>query len=681
MHNKKDDDKHLSIPTSPKSSTTPSTSSASTTSSTFILNKHLSTLRTKWSNYIRNFKFFTRLQAIYLSCTPPRIRRYILWFFIIVLFIMEIEDQYMIRLYISKRTTLLTSDQYKRSKNNLQLLSTDFHIGPINDLKSTLSHYPKLKVDIMDLSLSEACKHIQTCATKETLHVLQSGNPKHSLYFSYETRMEFFNVYRKAHFNYYTTYTSPNTQKPIPWYKDILSFVSRRGKLYSSIPDYFSADTVLARADAVICSHPVGMCELYMPFNISIILWATTRFEQAREDDVYRLEGLIKNIQAIGSKPYNSIVANNLYDVAYIEYFTGIKPIYIPSLCDYTGVKYAWPGAYPKSATDGTVGLPQSLFLIPVFGYRPGIQPTSMFHFLQPPNNILHGRHLPFRVQNIHEMYERRYEYSELVTDHPAVIHIPYQVSVMSFFEQYRMGIPIFVPSLQLLTRWQMRYLMVGEKGWKFFQKSLVSRHPNATSGNAHYRAGVPYWDPNDDDSYGAIAHWLNYADYYNFPHIILFDSWEELADKLESTDFRAVSEAMHEYSKYLEAYVISQWKKIFKRVRTSGNSRLTEEPYDPYHPFANYGTNNNTLLQEAIHGDKSLSTASISSTSTSPSLRHIQQKYKKINQKTNQDPSRLPWNKYYTNKLLYPDFPDDFEVDYYMRMNELYGENNWAKY
>lgn len=644
---------------------------------------------------------------------------------------MEVEDQYMIRKYILTRKELLASDAYKHSKSHIQLLSTDFHIGPINDLKTTLAKYPRLKIDILDLSLSEACKHVHTCANKSSLHVLQSGNPKHSLYFSYATRMEFFKVYRKAHFNYYTTYPSHNAvikqEKTRTWYSDILSFIGRNKKLYGSIPDYFSADTLLARSDAVICSHPVGMCELYMPFNISIILWATTRFEQGREDDEYRFSGLIKNVQAIGKKPYNSVIANNLYDVAYIEYFTGIKPLYIPSICDYTGAKYAWPGAFPKSATDGVAGMPRSLFSIPVFGYRPGVQPTSLFHFLQAPNNILHGRHLPFRLQNIHEMYTRRYEYSELVTDHPAVLYLPYQVSVMSFFEQYKMGIPIFVPSLQLLIRWQMRFLFVGEKGWKFNTKSVIPRHPNASSGYAHYRAGVPYWDPNDDDSYGAIAHWLSYSDYYNYPHVIYFDSWEELADKLESTDFRAVSEAMHEYSKYLEDYVIHQWKTVFKRIRTAGSSRRSEITFERYFPTLQLSTTSTvqnisdliTLLtnKRNEHGDSSLSTASV--TSSSPILRHHRPKHtpKTLTTSSSQPPitgsesgsqtdkfskslssstsppqsfqsssvsqptPRPPWNKHYTNKLLDPDYPDDVEVDYYMRMNAIYGEDNWEKY
>ena len=41
---------------------------------------------------------------------------------------------------------------------------------------------------------------------------------------------------------------------------------------------------------------------------------------------------------------------------------------------------------------------------------------------------------------------------------HPAAVVIPYQVSFMTFFELYRMNIPLFVPSPELLARWHVDY-------------------------------------------------------------------------------------------------------------------------------------------------------------------------------------------------------------------------------
>ena len=55
-----------------------------------------------------------------------------------------------------------------------------------------------------------------------------------------------------------------------------------------------------------------------------------------------------------------------------------------------------------------------------------------------------------------------RYEYTQLAS-HPAVIVVPYTKSTMTFFELYRMGLPIFVPSLALLVRWELqRHVLSG---------------------------------------------------------------------------------------------------------------------------------------------------------------------------------------------------------------------------
>lgn len=49
------------------------------------------------------------------------------------------------------------------------------------------------------------------------------------------------------------------------------------------------------------------------------------------------------------------------------------------------------------------------------------------------------------------------YKYEDLV-QYTAVVIIPYQCSIMSVFEYYRMGIPMIVPSLNLLTKWHMKW-------------------------------------------------------------------------------------------------------------------------------------------------------------------------------------------------------------------------------
>ena len=40
----------------------------------------------------------------------------------------------------------------------------------------------------------------------------------------------------------------------------------------------------------------------------------------------------------------------------------------------------------------------------------------------------------------------------------PTPEQVPYTKSVMSFFELYRMNVPLFAPSVELLVKWEMKH-------------------------------------------------------------------------------------------------------------------------------------------------------------------------------------------------------------------------------
>jgi len=48
--------------------------------------------------------------------------------------------------------------------------------------------------------------------------------------------------------------------------------------------DAYKNDEEFRRVDLFVCSHPVANCELFMPFNRSILVYATTRLEFGRND-------------------------------------------------------------------------------------------------------------------------------------------------------------------------------------------------------------------------------------------------------------------------------------------------------------------------------------------------------------------------------------------------------------
>jgi len=48
--------------------------------------------------------------------------------------------------------------------------------------------------------------------------------------------------------------------------------------------DAYKRDPEFWRVDLFICSHPAANCELFLPFNRSILVHATTRLEFGRFD-------------------------------------------------------------------------------------------------------------------------------------------------------------------------------------------------------------------------------------------------------------------------------------------------------------------------------------------------------------------------------------------------------------
>ena len=110
----------------------------------------------------------------------------------------------------------------------------------------------------------------------------------------------------------------------------------------------------------------------------------------------------------------------------------------------------------------------------------------------------------------------------------------------MSFFEQYSMGVPLFAPSLNFLTQLHINHWLVGDRSYRSRpERSSLIQHHSDYNGSARvpaFNSSVPTitLDPHDDYNTRAVRHWLSLADYYTFPHVVLFESAEQLVDILQ---------------------------------------------------------------------------------------------------------------------------------------------------
>lgn len=356
--------------------------------------------------------------------------------------------------------------------------SNDFHISPIQNVKMIVGRLTDLRVHFIDKSLSGHCHLTQTCATN--LRVLNHANGINP---STEIRHQFI-----------TSYT---------------------------------ADTELVGVDAMACFHPSAMCELFMTFGKRLFVIATTRYELGREtEELWKAWN--ENLKVIAENSHNIIGANNLYDAKYIEYFTGIKPVVLPSVID---MKLT----YEASSSD---------ILVTEMRSHAAKSIMSIITNLSP------------RFKSLRQKYPQ-YNYKDL-THNTAILHIPYQVSIMSLFEQYAMGIPIIVPSLNFLWEMHNKWDVVTQRTWT---RERTGIRPKASIIEGHL--GTTELDPNNDLDESAFKHWVAYADFYQWPHIIQFDSWEDLVVKIGRTDWTAISFNMQQFHKTMLLDTMKKWRTI----------------------------------------------------------------------------------------------------------------------
>ena len=384
--------------------------------------------------------------------------------------------------------------------------SSDFHVGPIADLKDIWQdlRVRGRRVTVIDKSLSGSCSSQGTCA--EGLRVVNGSNGQ-------------------------DLGPSPSSL--------IQQFVSE-----------YSNDPLMDKVDAFVCNHPPGMCELFQPLNKSVIVHASTRYEMGRcfsdarpqgcSDDPARWKEWNGKVSQLMSSRKDFVSANNRYDARYMQFFLGRTVETIPSLCDK---RLSW---FPRRSQI-LLSMPQAVEQALT---RPLLQALQR-----------RGLDKTLKFVHIRRLY-RRYEHADLA-QHPAIVWVPYQVSVMSFFEQYRMNIPILVPSLQLMADWIVLYGMMPQRTWAgvFGQcpvGSSITPHPSESS--------VP--DPNDDSNMTAVKFWLQFADFYSFPHVLQWNSFDELVDLASDTErlFRA-SQGAREFNLDQGREVRDKWKSVFESI------------------------------------------------------------------------------------------------------------------
>jgi len=341
--------------------------------------------------------------------------------------------------------------------------------------------------------------------------------------------------------------------------------------------------------DAFLCQHAAGQCEVFMAFGKPMIVIASTRYEIGRLTKE-AWQAWNQNLMDIAANPRNTIASNNAYDAEYIKYFTGLRDVPIlPNFCGYTGASYepkrteilVGPG---KVVKEGQVLMME----MAAAGQKEGVvykgireardseersDERKVFRYVTRQYNAFAVASLqPLLITNpvflsllsSHslQLYPH-FEYTDLAS-HPAIVLLPYQVSTMGLFEYYRMNIPIFAPSPKLLARWQVKYRIMSELSWDMvFNKGRGkggSVLPKAT--NVHYE-----YDPNNVLSEDAVEYWVKWADFYQWPHITVYEDFDDLTRKVKEADLMGTTGKMKVENENFRTRIMDDWRRVFHRM------------------------------------------------------------------------------------------------------------------
>jgi len=274
----------------------------------------------------------------------------------------------------------------------------------------------------------------------------------------------------------------------------------------------------LSTFDGFIVTHTPVFCLLYEIFNKPIIMINSCRYEQpfSWNNNIDMWNYLNIKLKEMYDKNQLTVISNNKADAEYLKIGTGIESNIIPSLCLYTNSKYL---------------------------------PINDKFILNNSYNINEN----YDIIKKDSCLSNGYSWQQLY-NYKGIIHMPYEISTMSIFEQYSANIPLFFPSKKYLIN------LIKNNGY-----NIQSRY-NKIYGDNNYHHNLDIC-LNDNDW---LDFWINNADYYdenNMKHIIYFENNENLYELVKSIDTNMISEKMKEHNIIRKNNSYMCWKNIFDKI------------------------------------------------------------------------------------------------------------------
>ena len=280
----------------------------------------------------------------------------------------------------------------------------------------------------------------------------------------------------------------PEHVNPMTWKQLDLDMIQRFQNKY---------DPFLRTFDGFIVGHAACFAMIYEKYNKPILMINSCRYDLpfCWTKDMFMLEKWKECLDRLNSHGLLTIVSNNKADQLYTKLGCGITPSYIPSLCLYTNTTYT-----PTKST-----------------------------FL-----VYNGTFSSHPLLTLKKDLPQPHEWSD-ITSFRGIVNFPYEVSLMSVFEQFTAGCPLFFPS-------------------KTFWKA-----------NPWLQSVSGYWGKTLPQEFGPLSTqdaWIELADMYDVfqsPNTYYFDSEDHLIHLLETFDYKDDMEFRKEHIERVKR----QWKRV----------------------------------------------------------------------------------------------------------------------
>ena len=280
-------------------------------------------------------------------------------------------------------------------------------------------------------------------------------------------------------------------------------------RIWQTHKDFFNQFDLIITSDTA----PLSRIFLQNHFKKPLIIWVCNRFDYS--------DGASND----GSFP----------DTEYYQLIRRAKNLSNVKVISYTPFEHHYASKYRNINTWNQTIKPTGLGEKNAFKKSsvPTYVDKKKCFFIPPYHNDTKFINLSEKLNQLGiENYRGEYAGPNDLKDFKGIIHIPYAWSNLALFENASLGLIYFIPSLPFLLQ--------------------LSKQHNF------------FWSPPFDAQLLSVSEWYN-PQYKNL--FVFFDSWQDLKEKIYSTNFSEKKKIILNFSKQHQREMLNKWRKLISQL------------------------------------------------------------------------------------------------------------------